>query len=233
MAGDPFTFGQPAAAGAAPAFGSTIPVRTRHPLGLPQGSVRALLTIMVIGTLWALLLMPPEKVMSVEKGGGIPLYLYYLTFLIIGSYFSHRSTTPKGSGERHPLYLPRGSIRFLLIVGFIAVIGLGFYKDHDFFEKLRLNDVNEQPFLPFIIFGAFFVGIVFNSLMHMILAGPNGMPAWYQDVLAWVSVLAVLGLTAEVVYQLVIVPNTENPMDLPKWQSILSGVIAFYFGVRS
>jgi hypothetical protein len=200
----------------------------RSPLGLPRGSVRALLTFMVLGTFWALLLMPKERDIH------IPLYLLYLTFLVIGSYFGNRAAAHQ-SGESPPLGLPRGSIRFLIIVGFLAVCGWGWYNDRDFFSNIRFDQAAEQPFLPFIIFGAFFLGTVVTTMAHAVLAGPAGLPYWYQDLQAWVSLIAVLGLGAEVIYQLVIKPGLDpaTAMELPQWQTILSAIVAFYFGARS
>lgn len=220
-----FPFEQTATAPPAP----SIPVRRRHPLNMPAGSVRALLTLMVLGTVWALLLMPPEKELRV------PPYLYYLTFLVIGSYFGTRSNASREPGERHPLFLPRGSIRLIIMAGFIGVVAWGMHSNPDFLKRLQMENLAEQPYLPLIIFGAFFLGAVVSMLAHAVLAGPYGLPAWYQDVQAWVSLLAVLGLGAEVIYQLVIYPDLspESRLDLPHWQGILSGVVAFYFGARS
>jgi len=235
MSSTPLEYGQPAVgfpAAQAP------PLRRRHPLGLPAGSVRALLILMVVGTIWALLLMPKEKNVHV------PLYLYYLAFLTVGSYFAGRSHAPPAhmSNEPHPLYLPRGSIRLIVIAGFIGVVGFAIYKNHDFlsddlFDPRELLDPKEKPTitLPLILIGAFFLGIIVNGLSRWVLAGPEGLPTWYQDVLAWISVLAVLGLGTEVILQLVVLPSMEeaNRFNLPPLQMILSGIIAFYFGVRT
>jgi hypothetical protein len=235
MAGSPFEFPQAAGFGAAAPAGyapAAPPVAYRHPLGLPAGSVRALLTFMVLGTVWTLLLMPAEKMISV------PLYLYYLTFLVIGSYFGSRSHAPPGRRETPPLYLPRGSIRFLIIAGFLGVAGYGWYQDHEFLEKLRLDDMRKEPYLPFIIFGSFFLGVIVALVAHLTLSGPEGMPSWYQDVIAWISVIAVLALGGGVIYEVVIRPTmsgdafTMAKLGMP-WETILSGIVAFYFGVRS
>jgi hypothetical protein len=235
-----FESGGAAAPGAPPRY-------YRHPLGLPAGSVRALLTFMVLGTVWTLLLMPPEK------GVKVPLYLTYLMFLVIGSYFGARSAAPKGKGvqESSPLYLPRGSIRFLIILGFLGVCAYGCFAAYrpkadgtpgnplDFFYNLKFDteSIAKEPFLPFIIFGTYFLGTVISTMAGWILAGEEGMPAWYQDIQAWISVLAVLGLGAGIIYELVIKPTlTSAPFDLPSafpWQTILSGIVAFYFGARS
>src|SRR5262249_19241883 len=113
------------------------PARPRHPLGLPAGSIRALLTFLILGTIAILLLMPKEK------GIQVPPYLYYLTLLVIGSYFGARSHTPRpaDSLEWSPLFLPRGSIRLLIILGFFGVLGWGYYQDRSFFDNIKLDQV--------------------------------------------------------------------------------------------
>ncbi|MFN4260698.1 MAG: hypothetical protein ACK4RK_15485 [Gemmataceae bacterium] len=210
------------------------PYAARHPLKLPLGSVRALLTFMILGTIWALLLLPEDK----TGPKPVPLYLYYLMFLVIGEYFALRSIgSPSGTRESSPLFLPRGSIRFLIIVGFAAVMGWGFYAHDDFIERLQpsVDVLVKQPFLPVVILAAFFLGTIVTRLSRAVLSGPHGLPGWYQDLQAWVSLLAVLGLVADILIRLVIFPHVTavRRFEMFHWQSILSGILAFYFGARS
>jgi hypothetical protein len=200
----------------------------RQPLGLPEGSVRALLALMVFGTIWALL------VLHEDKPAPIPLHLYYLMFLILGSYFAARRHHQATAGVRHahPLHLPRGTLRFLMIVGFIAAFGWGLHNDPQFLDRLT-PPVREQPYLPIVVVGAFFLGVLVARFGERVLAGPAGAPPWFQDLLAWVSLLAMLGLGAEVIIRLVINPTLSQPLTLPPWEAILAGLVAFYFGVRS
>jgi hypothetical protein len=181
---------------------------------------------MIMGTIWVLLLMP--RVVHV------PLYLWYLLFLCTGTYFAGRSQTrDKGPA---PLYLPRGSIRILIIVGFFGIIGYTIFKDPSGFVNtpmLAETDKKETLLLPTVMIGAFLLGVIVNAACWKLLNRPEGMPAWYQDVQAWVSVLAVLGLGAQVILELVIFPSMANPPSLPHLEIVLSSVIAFYFGARA
>src|SRR5207253_2180261 len=106
------------------------PIR-RHPLGLPAGSVRALLTFIVLGLIWALMYQHDD----------IPPYLFYLMFLIIGSFFAahgHTISVP-GSGAAAPLHMPRGSLRALIILGFAAILGYRYYLNHDLKSLLEMR----------------------------------------------------------------------------------------------
>jgi hypothetical protein len=201
----------------------------RHPLGLPAGSVRALLALMVFGIIWCLLLLPEKP----DRDVRVPQYLVYLMFLILGHYFAARGHgATAGPGERHPLYLPRGSLRFIMLAGFAAAMGWGYYHNPNFFDRLK-PDIQEQPYLPFLLLAVFFLGIVVGRIGNALLAGPEGLPPWFQDMLAWISLLAVMGLAAEIIVHLVINPTLEHPLNLPHWEGYIASLVGFYFGVKS
>ena len=82
----------------------------------------------------------------------------------------------------------------------------------------------------------FLLGVLVSRAANLFLAGETGLPAWYQDTIAWFAILAVLALTGVVLWYLVINPSlpAENQIDMPIGvQLLLSGVVAFYFGARS
>src|SRR5260370_37946074 len=71
----------------------------RHALGLPAGSVRALLAFMVLGLLWALAYSAQEKDLPVTF-----VYLQYLMVLILAHYFAaHGSSIGGQTHTRSPL----------------------------------------------------------------------------------------------------------------------------------
>src|SRR6516165_11514170 len=88
---------------------SEVPVDWRkvHALGLPSGSIRALLAILVFATVWCSVLMRPTR--------EIPDYLGDLLFIIMGHYFAaRRRAAAEPEPGPPPLFLPRGSVRLLL-----------------------------------------------------------------------------------------------------------------------
>ena len=198
---------------------------SRHPLGLPAGSVRSVLLLMVAGLIWILLIL------GVEKPIPLPLYLLYLLFLMIGSFFAAHGKNIAGGQlrEASPWYLPRGTMRLLLLAGCIGSVAWHVWK-HQAFPTIYLEDPLEQPYLPLWILGGFFAGMLLNKVVSIVL----GQPSWYQDILAWVSLLALLGLVLEVVILVIINPSQgENAIHLPKWQTFLAAIISLYFGARS
>src|SRR5205814_4470984 len=82
------------------------------------GSVRAMLALIIFGGIWAWLALRPMS--------EVPPYLQNLMFIIMGHYFAARSRSGS-DGSPPPLYLPRGTVRTMLVIGFFAVTGLLFY----------------------------------------------------------------------------------------------------------
>ena len=92
------------------------PLRKRHPLGLPAGSVRAILALLVLASLWAMTLFgSPALLAEVPL---LYLYLQYLMILIIAHFFAAHGNTIRTTPDEHsPLGLPRGFVRFFLLAG--------------------------------------------------------------------------------------------------------------------
>lgn len=200
----------------------------RQPLGLPAGSVRALLTLLIVGLIWALMLLPDEKDIH------IPVYLYYLMFLILGHFFAAHGHSIAGptTGEASPLKLPRGTLRVILILGFLAVLGYRYYVHRDVEALFKLREpLLQQPYLPLVIIGGFFLGVFLNRVVIQSV----GITPSFQDILAWIALLATLGLAAEVVIQLIINPSLDPDQRLHphSWHVVLSAITSFYFGLRS
>jgi hypothetical protein len=187
---------------------------------------------MVMGLIWTLLLLPDEYEVRV------PLYLYYLMFLILGHFYAAHGHSIAGAktGSASPLYLPRGTLRTLIFLGFVGVLGWRYYTHQDLENLLKLREpIMEQPLLPIVLLGAFFVGVLMARVVGRAVTGPPGTAAWIQDMQAWVALLAVLGLGVEVLVLLVINPSMdpEHRLHLPHWEMFLAGIVAFYFGARS
>jgi hypothetical protein len=200
----------------------------RHALGLPAGSVRALLGFMVIGLIWTLMLLNKE----------VPAYLQYLMFMILGHYFAaRRPAQPAEVREPTPLYLPRGVIRSLIVLGFCGVI-VGLYLLHndtpeDLLEDLR-NPSGRKQFLPLLLVAAFFAGLVMAKVGHW-LEPYRTARHWLQDIEAWLALIAVMLLTLEVMIQLVINPSLPPERQINLWhlEHILAAIVGFYFGART
>jgi hypothetical protein len=203
--------------------------RRVHALGLPSGSIRALLAILVFGTVWALLLVQP--------GAEIPDYLRGLLFIIMGHYFAarHRASEDPEPGPP-PLFLPRGSVRFLLIGGSIAVAAL-------LFRRGQLTSPEQNPgVVTLLLVGGFLLGVAMNAATSWWTGRGHRTPRVVEDVRAVVS-LAAAGLLIVLVMNRLLLPGTTNGIDqlIPAElhlghlgpEQVLAAVVGFYFGSRS
>lgn len=194
--------------------------KTWPPLGLPTGSVRALLTLIVVAVVVTrLALNRPLDVLWIE------------TLLIaLAHYFTSRrfvSLPPavmqrlEQEGvierERQPLYLPRNSIRTIIIGAFV---GLGIYL----YREQRLFEAQALALLSMVF--AYLLGAIFGTI-----AG------WFKKRRSqpitgvWGDIKALIVLGALLVAA---VPELfEFGLQLPPMvDRIALGLSLFYFGSR-
>jgi hypothetical protein len=203
----------------------------RHALGQPQGSVRALLSLMIVFLVCALMLIPPREA---DKPTPIPAYLIYLMFLVLGHYFAARGHAHT-HGQSHvwhqqPLHLPRGSVRVLILVSLMGTCIYRYVTAQAAFESqwlLSVQSLQLYPMLPVIVLIGFFSG----ALLRMVIG--RQPPALWQDLEAWLSLMSVLLMGVGTMIHLIIDPSLSEPLSLPFWEGMLSAVVAFYFGERS
>jgi hypothetical protein len=179
------------------------------PLGLPTGSVRALLTLLIVAVV----------VVQSVRGQEIELLWAETLMIALAHYFTTRRflnlppdvirrLAKEGhvEPEANPLFLPRFSIRLILLATFA---GLAVYL----YQKNQLLD---SPALPILgVVAAYVLGI---------MAGFRRV-RWFEDLKAAV-VLLVLLATA--------LPYFLNRPDLVPNQMryVALGLVLFYFGSR-
>ncbi len=203
--------------------------RRLHALGLPPGSVRALLAILIFATTWALLVLRP----SAE----VPDFLRDLLFIILGHYFaSRRAVVPSDEAGPPPLYLPRGSVRLLLVLGSVAVAVL-------LFRRGELTDLERNPgAFTLVLVGGFLLGVILNAALAWWRGRGHRPPRLVEDFKALISMAAAILLATLVVNQLFpFIPAGQveaifnRPLHLGRYgpEHVLAAIVGFYFGSRS
>ena len=199
--------------------------KTWPPLGLPVGSVRALLTLIVLSV-----------VLTNLAWGRKVDDLWIQTLLIaLAHYFTSRrfiSLPPdvierlEQEGlierERHPLFLPRSSIRTLIIASFI---GLAVYLYRVNPERLLNPHVSQASALLGIVF-CYLLGAIVGGIGHWFRRRRVNPPSGTWGDLKALVVLIVLVLAA--------VPEFLNQThNLPPiFHQIALGMMLFYYGSR-
>jgi hypothetical protein len=137
-----------------------------EPLGMPRGTVRALITIMLVAFPFRYIIF----------GGEIPGLIINVIFIVVAFYFEARRTEREKlkqivdeikrpdifvgdlKKEKKPLYLPKYSVRFLIVVILVIVQILIFLRGITFQVTNTLTDL-------LLIIGLFIIGAFFRSIL--------------------------------------------------------------------
>ncbi len=195
--------------------------RRRPPLGLPPGSVRALLALMIVST----------AITETVRGRTLHVALAESLMIVLAAYFATRRVVDlppemiekleqEGQlpSDRHPLYLPRFSIRAIILLSF-AGLAAYLYQRGELFSEKALATLG-------LVF-AYFVGVLFRFVARLFRrwSVPTGLVDWFADLRAIVVLGATAALTA--CYWL------ERKDLLPDWaESTALSLLLFYFGAR-
>ncbi len=192
---------------------------TRHPLGLPAGSIRAIIALTIASSFVVHLLLTNQP---------IPLYLYFLLALVPPFFTAHGTSIGADPTEPSPLYLPRGLIRILISLGTLAAVGYFIFLNEGSIKGLApaANDLNAFP--------NYLIAMVAGLLVGMLVGkGPwRKLPA-FQDIQAWISIVALLALGTELVIDLVVRKRLTDAIDPVTWNTALIAILSFYFSSRS
>lgn len=198
------------------------PARPRTALGLPQGSIRALLTLMTVGFI----------VVQTARGVRVGLLWFESLMIVLAHYFAHRRFVPLSATMRerlkaeglleddvNPLHLPKHSLRTLIVLSFV---GLAIYLAH----AGRLLDPVALP--VFISVGSYFLGIGFGALVTWWGKGRAVFGiSWLDDVKALVTLFAVgLAIAVQLFGWQQQIPYGDKLEALPL------ALMLFYFGSR-
>jgi hypothetical protein len=189
---------------------------------MPQGSIRALLTLMTVGFI----------VVQTARGVVVGLLWFESLMIVLAHYFAHRRFVPLSAAMRerlkveglleddvNPLHLPKHSLRTLIVLAFV---GLGIYLA----REGRLFDPVAVP--VFISVGSYFLGIGFGALMRWWTKGrPSSGASWFDDLKAIVTLFAVaLAITVQIFGWQDRIPYGAKLEVLPL------ALMLFYFGSR-
>jgi len=197
------------------------PAIHRHPLNLPPGSVRAMLALMISGLFAILVALPGNR--DVE----MPLFLYPLLSLLLVFAVTHRGHDPNQATR--PFGLPRALFRVVIVVCIIAAVTWQYVNHRELLWK-RLTPTPTQLAEWPILLGALAGGFLVGTLLKL---GPWRNTAMFQDLLAWLSLLCMIGLAIETLAVIFIHPTIPEGLNLRHLESSLTAAVALYFGARS
>jgi hypothetical protein len=198
--------------------------RVRMVLGLPPGSIRALLTLMTVGFI----------VVQTARDIRVSLLWFESLMIVLAHYFAHRRFVPLSPTMReklkcedlieddtHPLYLPQHSLRAIIVLAFV---GLAIYLG----AQGRLRDPVAMP--VFISVGSYFLGIGFGAFASWRSRGKvstSSTASWFENVKALVTLIAVaIAIAVQLFGWQQAIPFGDKLEALPL------ALMLFYFGSR-
>jgi len=195
----------------------------RNPLGLPAGSVRALLCLIVVSFVVA----------QTALGVGVAVVWHESLMIMLAHYFTTRRMVPlspelrarlEESGEidreANPLHLPKHSVRVLIVAAF-AGLGIYLYQEHRLFETQSL------PLLVSV--GAYLLGTFAKGLLGWLARNRSTVaPGWWIDLKALVTLAIVLVTVGLQLGGMTSVGGLETA----RLEDFSLGLVLFYFGSR-
>lgn len=195
----------------------------RLPFGLPAGSVRGIMSLLICGFFWMVLLWPQGELVK-------PLLAhFFLLALVLMAFASNPSG--RSAGEGVP-FLP-WILRVLFVGGSAAVLA---FVAVQFPERLpgRLTpDAGEFAawWGPFM--GTMAVGFATGLFARFVLTRVGLTPV-FETLRAWLSVVGLLMLTLEIVMVLILTTSDTKPDQFVRyWQAFELAVVSAYFGTRT
>jgi hypothetical protein len=186
--------------------------------GLPSGSVRGFLSVLICSFFWIVLLYPAESQVNV------PLGHFFLLTLVFMAFASH----PIPDVRAH--LLP-WLMKLLFVGGSAAVVAVAVYKDPSL-AAARLTpgptEITQWPVLLGCLAGGFGVALFLRFVL-------GRHSKFFMTLRAWVGVIAMLLLFVETILQFLVLPGIpdKNPEALKAWEGIIIAAVAAYFGSRA
>jgi len=194
--------------------------KTWPPLGLPTGSVRALLTLIVVAVVVTKMVFhhPPDSIWIETLLIALAHYFTSRRFVSLSPEVMRRLEEDGAiDRERHPLYLPKNTIRFLIIAAFVG-LGIHLYREEQLFEPKTIA-------LLSMVF-AYLLGSIVGGIAHWLRLRRNKPTSGTWGDIKALIVLAAIFLVA------IVELLDQGAMLHPLVERVALGLTLFYFGSR-
>jgi hypothetical protein len=197
------------------------PSEVRHPFGLPLGSVRGLMSIVICLFFWILLLLPTETTAKAVLAHFFLLGLVLLAF----------ASSPRITDKDESPFLP-WLMRLIFVGGSIGVIAFVLITRDPTIAQQRLTpdpDEVRMWWIPFLssLAGGFALGLLLRFLL-----GQNNHV--FQSMRAWFSVLGLVLLACELGIFFIMAGGAGKIDEFLHYcQCVTIIIVSAYFGTRT
>ncbi len=196
-------------------------IATRHPFGLPAGSIRGFLSLLICAFFWMVLLWPSDAVAKPLMGHFFMLALVLMAFA---------SSPSAHSGNRDTSFTP-WIMRILFVGGSLAVVAFTLVKDPaQFSHRLTPDPVEFRDW-----WGTFLAVTAggFASGLFIRFAFGRESPI-FLSLRAWLSIVAMVMLTLELALFVAFTSAETKPETFMRyWEAFEVAAVAAYFGTRA
>ena len=197
------------------------PSDVRHPFGLPLGSVRGLMSILICAFFWILLLLPMES----------PAKAVLAHFFLLGLVLLAFASSPSIADRDVSPFLP-WLLRLIFVGGSIAVVlFVIFTRDLDLLQRRLTPDPDEVRmwWIPFLT--TLTGGFSFGLLLRFLLGRENHI---FQSLRAWFSVAGLILLVCELGIFFIMAGGAGKVDEFLHYcQCVTIIIVSAYFGTRA
>jgi hypothetical protein len=194
----------------------------KHPFGLPLGTIRGTLALLICGFVWLVLLWPHDNVK-------LPLAHFFMGSMVFMAFVSHPSV-PAGKGES--TFLP-WLLRAVFAVGSLGVVAYAVYTDWEQVTTRLVPNVDEFKHWWLLFLGVTVGGFMVGRVLRLVLGTASLI---FQSIRAWLSVLALLMMLGEFLLFIAFASSEQQvgvDQFLHAWQGVQLLAVSAYFGSRT
>lgn len=192
-----------------------------QPFGLPLGSVRGIMSVLICAFFWLLLLLPMES----------PAKSVLAHFFLLGLVLMAFASSPKVAERDVSPFLP-WLLRMIFVGGSVAVVAFViFTRDTEVLQRRLTPDPDEVRmwWIPFL--STLSGGFAFGLLLRFLFGRDNHI---FQSLRAWFSVAGILMLVLELGLFFAMTSGAGRMDDfLHYWQAVELVIVSAYFGTRA
>ena len=190
-----------------------------HPFGLPPGSVRGVMSLLICCFFWILLLWPGETVISPMLGHFFMLSLVLMAF----------ASNPSSDDLQRSAVLP-WLMRVLFVGGSLAVVALVLVQHPDRLQTRLTPDIAEFKKWWGPMLATMAIGFAVGLFIRFILGRKSYM---FLTARAWLSVIGLLMLSLEIALYVIALSTNASQDWLAYFQVVELAVVSAYFGTRA
>jgi len=193
-----------------------------HPFGLPLGTVRAFMALLILSYFWLVIYWPTSVKPFLGHCFLLPLVLYSFTL--------NRDSIAHISFRKRILPFV---LRLIIVIGTMAALAFLFSRGVDHARERLTPDIGEITnwWMPFagVLSGGLLFGIILNWLL-----GPSGN--LFKSLRAWLSVVSMVMLSVELgLFAIHLSSNGGDStfVEFLRFYSLVEiGFVSAYFGTR-